>query len=61
MSSLNQKRYDAETQLVAEYARSLQHTFPGMSWNRAIQLSEREVADRHVDIPEEKQQEERKN
>lgn len=47
----NTKRYDEETNLVAETARSLQKTFPSMSWNRAIQIAEYEVAGRYVNIP----------
>lgn len=44
------KQYDAETNAVAVYARSLQRTFPRMGWGRAIQIAEREIADRHVDL-----------
>lgn len=51
MTNLAQNRYDAETNMVAEHAKSLQRTFPLMSWNRAIQVAEREIADRHVEIP----------
>jgi hypothetical protein len=42
---------------VAELAKSLQRTFPLMSWGRAIQVAEREIADKHAEISEDQQRE----
>lgn len=50
-SEFNTKQYDDETNRVAALATSLQKTFPRMSRARSLQIAEREIADRHVEIP----------